>query len=106
MKDYLSILKKIVQKIIPEDEFIIFLFGSRAEKNNHDRSDIDLGIWGSEPLSPLLRFRLEERIENSEIPYLVDLVDFNSVGDAFKKEALQHIEIWNCPKNLKPILTA
>lgn len=83
---------------------MVFLFSNRAEKSNHDRSDIDIGIWGTKPLDPLIRANLEDAIENSVIPYFVDIVDFSQVNNSFKKEALQHIELWNCPENLKPIL--
>lgn len=103
---YLSILQKIIRETVPEKEYIVFLFGSRVAKNNHEYSDIDVGIWGLHPFRPDLRFSLEEKIENSLIPYKVDIVDFSRIGQQFKKEALQHIEIWNCPKNLEPILRA
>ncbi|MGH2643875.1 MAG: nucleotidyltransferase family protein [Chitinophagaceae bacterium] len=104
--EYLSILKKIIGETIPEKDYIVFLFGSRAAKNNHQRSDIDIGIWGNKLFPPGLRFTLEEKIENSIIPYKVEIVDFKKVGEYFKKEALQHIELWNYPKNLEPILKA
>lgn len=86
-KDHLSLLKRIIRENIPGDEYIVFLFGSRAEQNHHDRSDIDIGILGSQPLSAILRYNLEKQIENSDIPYLVDIVDFSLVTENFKKEA-------------------
>ncbi|MBS1749097.1 MAG: nucleotidyltransferase domain-containing protein [Bacteroidetes bacterium] len=102
--EYLTILKNILNETVPKEEYIVFMFGSRVAKNNHVRSDIDIGLWGNTTLSSSLRFTLEEKIENSIIPYKVELIDFSSVGEYFKKQALQHIELWNCPKNLAPIL--
>ncbi len=98
--DYLNILKELVSKYIPADEYIVFLFGSRAAHSNHDRSDIDIGVWGTKPLPILIKVALEEEIEESRIPFRVDIVDFSRVGDQFKKEALQTIEVWNYPQNL------
>ena len=37
---------------------------------------------------------LKERIEQSNIPYKVDVVNFNEVGDAFKQEALKEYITW------------
>lgn len=105
-RDYLFILKKIIIHTIPREEYAVFLFGSRAAKNFHERSDIDVEIWGEQALSPILRYRLEEKIENSEIPFLVDIVDFYRVHGSFKNESLKQIEVWNCPKNMKAILKA
>lgn len=102
--EYLTILKKILNETVPEKEFIVFMFGSRVAKNNHDRSDIDIGLWGNKTFPSELRFALEEKIENSIIPYKVELVDFSRVEEYFKKKALQHIELWNCPKSLEPSL--
>lgn len=104
--DYFNILKQLLSKYIPADEYIVFLFGSRAAHRNHDRSDIDIGIWGTKPLPILIKSALEEEIEESRIPLRVDIVDFSRVGEQFKKEALQNIEVWNCPQNLNIPLKA
>ncbi len=65
-----------------------------------------LGVWGTKPLPIFIKAALEEEIEESSIPLRVDIVDFSRVGDQFKKEALQNIEVWNCPQNLNIPLKA
>ncbi len=92
---YLDILKDIINNTLSADGDLILLFGTRAAGKAHDRSDIDIGIWGDRPLSSLERYELERKIENSRIPFLVDMVDFSETQGAFKKEALRDIEIWN-----------
>ncbi len=37
---------------------------------------------------------LKEKFENSNIPYKVEIVNFNIVSEEFKQEALKDIEIW------------
>ena len=44
--DYINIVKNIVLKHVPHDEFAVFLFGSRAVGNDRALSDIDVGIFG------------------------------------------------------------
>jgi len=57
--DYIDIVKQIVLKHIPKDNFAVFLFGSRAVGNAKPLSDIDIGILGLEPLPTLIKADLE-----------------------------------------------
>jgi len=98
--DYIDIVKQIVLKHIPRDNFAVFLFGSRAVGNAKPLSDIDIGILGSEPLPTIIKVDLESDLEESIVPYKIDLIDFYQVDKDFKKEALNTIQIWNCPKNI------
>ena len=99
--DYIDIVKQIVLKHVPKDNFAVFLFGSRAVGNAKPLSDIDIGILGLEPLPTLIKADLETDLEESIVPYKIDLIDFYQVDKDFKKEALNTIQIWNCPKNIK-----
>ena len=98
--DYIDIVKQIVLKHIPKDNFAVFLFGSRAVGNDKPLSDIDIGILGLEPLPTIIKVDLESDLEESIVPYKIDLIDFYQVDKDFKKEALNTIQIWNCPKNI------
>ena len=98
--DYIDIVKQIVLKHIPKDNFAVFLFGSRAVGNAKPLSDIDIGILGLEPLPIIIKADLETALEESIVPYKIDLIDFYKVDKDFKKEALNTIQIWNCPKNI------
>ena len=95
-RKYKDLAKEIVLSFLNQDEFCIFLFGSRAGETDASSSDLDIGIWGDRPLGKI-RHRIIKALEESIIPYKIDLVDFYSVEDSFKKEALKEIEIWNLP---------
>ncbi|HCN82373.1 MAG TPA: nucleotidyltransferase domain-containing protein [Sphingobacteriaceae bacterium] len=99
-KDYIAIVKKIVLEHVPLNEYAVFLFGSRAAGNAHEMSDIDIGILGKEPLNVVTKLDLEEFLEESIVPYHIDVIDFFSTDSSFRKEALSRIQIWNCPKNI------
>ena len=99
--DYIDIVKQIVLKHVPKNEFAVFLFGSRAASNSNSLSDIDVGIMGTEPLPTLIMADLGSDLEESIVPFKIDLIDFYQVDKAFKNEALSSIQIWNCPKNIK-----
>ena len=99
--NYIDIVKKIVLKHVPNNEFAVFLFGSRAAGNSNSLSDIDVGVLGMEPLPTSILANLESDLEESIVPFKIDLIDFYQVDKAFKNEALSTVQIWNCPKNIK-----
>jgi len=100
-RDYLDIVKKIVLKHVPATEFAVFLFGSRAVGNATALSDIDVGIFGMRPLPSIIMADLESDLEDSIVPFKIDLIDFHQVDEVFKDEALRIVQIWSCPKNIK-----
>ena len=65
----------------------MILFGSRARGDNHNRSDIDLAVWGIHDAVSYLDF--QEAVEE-QIPTLLrfDLVDMDgfSVSGALREE--------------------
>lgn len=84
-----SSIRDIIRRRLPNPEYRLFVFGSRAEGNKHRKfSDVDVGILGPSPLPSLTYFDIESDLENSDIPYVVDLVDFSQVSPSFKKFAL------------------
>ena len=92
MADFnLDEFKKIVFKHIDPKSARVFIFGSRAIGNNLKFSDIDLGILGSKPLPTKNYINLVQAFEDSDIPYRTDVVDFTSVSDKFKEQALNKI---------------
>ncbi|OGQ22471.1 MAG: hypothetical protein A3I05_09830 [Deltaproteobacteria bacterium RIFCSPLOWO2_02_FULL_44_10] len=88
-----------------EEDCIVFLFGSRAKKVALKSSDIDIGIFAHREI-PAAAFVEIEEILNQETPMLkkIDLVDFSSVDQKVKKEALKEIEIWHVGKNCSDLL--
>ena len=92
--DYVGIAKEIILKFIPKDEYKVFLYGSRAVGNEKHYSDIDVGILGKVKFPIKLKVDIEDALEESIVPYKVDLVDFFIVDEVFKKYALEKTVIW------------
>lgn len=101
---YLQLIKDILVKHIPLNDYSLFLFGSRAVRNHRRRSDVDIGVWGNTPLSPIIKFKIEDEINESIVPYKVDIIDFSEVDDNFKKFAFEKINVWNQAINF-PLLS-
>lgn len=95
MPEVLKKLKDLLFSAINNNEVKIYLFGSWARNTNKTSSDIDIAIW--HPFSPGPEFfvQLRDLIEESTLPYRVDLIDLNHVDPVIKDKILQEGILWN-----------
>jgi len=94
-RDYIQELKRYVLEILKEEEVKIILFGSRARKGNKViNADVDIGIIPQPEFDKTKLVFLRDKIEELNIPYKTDIVDFSCVSEDFKKEALKEVEVW------------
>lgn len=93
--NYLDLTKKIILKHLDCNKYKIFLFGSRACGNEKPYSDIDVGVLGKEKLNSIVKANIENELDESIVPYKVDIVDFSRVDEKFKSYALKKIIRWN-----------
>ena len=88
-------IKYIVLSKLQNTQVKVYLFGSRTQKTAGEKSDIDIAIL---PLSPPLPFGLlsniRDAIENSNIPYTIDLVDLSKTDQFFRNKVLKEGVIW------------
>lgn len=82
----------IMKRNIDLNNHQVFFFGSRVKGNNFKRADIDLGIQGPEKIPAKVKFKIQDELDQLPILYKIDLVDFSSVSQKFKEQALKHIE--------------
>jgi len=91
---YLKILRELVIRYTLNHKIKVYLFGSRAQGKEHKLSDVDIAILPSEPLSPGFIAALREKIEESTIPYSVDIIDLSQVDASFRKKILAEAIEW------------
>jgi predicted nucleotidyltransferase len=72
----------------------LLLFGSWSNGTATRLSDIDIAVVPEEPLPPQLIPLLRERIEESRVPYRVDLVDLSAAEPAFRARVLREGVAW------------
>lgn len=78
-----------------DTNYKLFIFGSRASGENQRWSDIDVGILGQEKIPGHALVKIEEELENSRIPFKIDVVDFKAVSAQFRTLALKNvIALW------------
>ncbi len=91
---YLQRILAIVMEGLRDKHVSVYLFGSRAEARQHPASDYDLAIDAPED-EELALHRIRDALEESTIPYTVDVVDLR-LADASLKDHVKEkgILLW------------
>ncbi|MDE2967367.1 MAG: restriction endonuclease subunit S [Chloroflexota bacterium] len=80
---HLEEIQRILAEHVPDHE--VRAFGSRATWTAKDYSDLDLAVVGTASVGASLLSRLRESFEESTLPIRVDVVDWASLSDGFRK---------------------
>jgi len=84
-------IETILNHHIPNVE--VRAFGSRVSGNAKPYSDLDLVVRGSEKLPLAVLYRLRNEFEESDIPFRIDILDWNRLSPEFKHAILSHSEV-------------
>jgi predicted nucleotidyltransferase len=91
---YLERVKETVLNRLKGEPATVILFGSRARGDGSAGSDVDVGIIPKGMIDKGKLSLLREELENSNIPYKVELVNFAEVSAGFAKIALKDSVVW------------
>jgi uncharacterized protein len=86
---HLKALRTIVAEQVDTATWQPVVFGSRASGRAQQFSDIDLGFIGPVPLPERIQAQLWDALDESDIPYVVDIVDLTTAGAEFRQVAEQ-----------------
>ncbi len=81
-EDDLAVVKRIILSRLGDRRARVFLFGSRARGDHRPASDIDLALLPQDPLPRGLVAEIREALEESPVPFFVDLVDLVDLSEA------------------------
>ena len=73
----------VLGRFLPEAE--VRLVGSRARSGAKRQADIDLLVMRPEALSPLERALLNTAFEESDIPFRVDVLEWECLAPSFRE---------------------
>lgn len=82
----------IVKEILKKYPYTFYVYGSRSQKRARKNSDLDLCY--KEKISGNIIFDIKDQFEESDLPFKIDIVSWDSMSPTFQKL----IE-----KDLKPI---
>ncbi|MBN1981037.1 MAG: nucleotidyltransferase domain-containing protein [Chitinivibrionales bacterium] len=90
-REQLVIITDILQRYVPDAE--VRAFGSRCTNNAKKHSDLDLVIVGNTAIGYSLLSVIKETFQESDLPFRVDVVDWNTLSLEFRSVIAQNNEI-------------
>jgi len=91
----LELLKDMARDVFKGEDVTVILFGSRGRGDYLKTSDMDVGILPGKEMDESKVALLQERIETSNIPYKVDVVDLSRASKEFTQVVLKEgVIIW------------
>ena len=88
-------VRRIVLDVVSEKKGRVYLFGSWARGEATRLSDIDVAIDPHATLPRGMLAQLRERLEESHVPYRVDVVDLTRMSPEFRQRVLTEGGLWS-----------
>ena len=79
----LKLVHQVLKQCIPGIE--VRAFGSRANNTAKPHSDLDLALMTAQPLTLQQGALLTEAFEESDLPFKVDIIDWATISEGFRK---------------------
>lgn len=89
---YKTKMLEIIQLHLPTAK--IYLYGSRARNENRKGSDIDIALDTGNVIDIKIMWKIEEAIEDSTIPFFVDVIDLNNISSKFRERIEKDMVPW------------
>lgn len=77
--------ERAILATILQGPFEVLVFGSRVMGTHKPFSDIDICLKGKTALPHALLSELKSALDESSLPYKVDLLDYHRISDSFRK---------------------
>lgn len=87
-------IHRIARSILADQPVELYLFGSWARGDVKRASDIDIAVLATGPVDPTVLAELRSALEESDVPYRVDVVDLRTTSDEFRRRVLQEGIRW------------
>jgi predicted nucleotidyltransferase len=92
---YIDRIRQLVLSVLADEEANVYLFGSWARGTARHGSDVDVAVefWGTPNERKIAELR--EQLEESTIPYRVDIVDMSRAAESLREEIRKDGIRWN-----------
>lgn len=88
---YINMILDILATHAPYDT--VWAYGSRIKDKAHSGSDLDLILMSTDKDASQKIIRLREAFSESNLPILIDILDWNTIPESFKEEINKQHEI-------------
>ncbi|HAF70305.1 MAG: DNA polymerase beta domain protein region [Acetothermia bacterium 64_32] len=88
-------VRRILSQKLQGYKVRVYLFGSRVKGQARKSSDLDVALLPLEPLPLGIIAEIREALEESHVPFEVDIVDLSEVDPDFRERILSEGVPWN-----------
>jgi len=88
---HLLLVQHILSECVPDCE--VRAFGSRISGASHAGCDLDLVLVSKEPLEWKLMAKLKNAFSESNLPFEVDVLDWNAIPENFRENIGKKYEV-------------
>ena len=88
-------IRQIVNETLQGLTYQLYLFGSFAKGTQTPSSDIDIAIDSNAPLPNRVFVELRLRLEESTIPYVIDVINMQKASPQLREEIRKSGVRWN-----------
>ena len=92
---YLQVVRHILLNRLQRYDVKIYLFGSVARGEIRKASDIDVAVLSAGSLPDGVLSEIREELENSRVPYRVELIDLAKASPGFASHVQRAGILWN-----------
>ena len=93
----IEIVLAIIKRYVPG--CVVLAFGSRYKWTNTDTSDLDLAVVCDGNASNSAIWGMQNEFMESDLPFRVDVVNYNAVSDEFRRIIDEGNEMIYCPRH-------
>lgn len=88
-------VQAILLRVLSGHRVKLYLFGSWSRGEERQSSDIDIGVWHDGTLESRQLVKVRHLLEESTIPYRVDVVDLTQADPALLANVMREGIVWN-----------
>jgi len=92
-ENHLDFIRSILVMYVPSCE--IRIFGSRIQGTGEKFSDLDIAIVGKSVLPSGIIRNIKETFSSSDLPIMVDVLDWHKISPEFQAVINKHYEIFD-----------
>lgn len=97
-EQHLAQLRALLQRHVPHAE--VWAYGSRVSGGGHQASDVDIVLRNPRDLTKPqdAYWELKEALSESQIPLLVDVLDWARIPESFREEIVKAYVVIQTPR--------
>ncbi len=101
--EFFEEIREVFERYLKGTGSVVYAFGSRVAGTTKQYADLDTAIdFNGEKLPEMKEIRIKNGLDDTYVPFRVDVVDYNTISDDFKESIapdLRQLFVFDLDKN-------